>query len=115
MWAADHERREIWVGVPTVWTIVGNRLAPWVAERYLDATGFSGQQTDEPLDPDRPDYVFDVLDADRDYGSAGPFGDRSHGRSPQLTLALHRRATAAVAGTAVLNVTAAVIRAGRRR
>src|SRR4051794_26525835 len=33
-WAAHHRRREIYVGVPTVYTIWGNKLAPWLAERY---------------------------------------------------------------------------------
>src|SRR4051794_27638301 len=48
VWAATHDRREVWVGVPTVYTIWGQRLAPWLAGWYLARTAFGGQQSDEP-------------------------------------------------------------------
>lgn len=100
-WAAAHDRRELWVGLPTVYTILGNRMASWAADRYLAKTGVAGQQTDEPLDPERPDYLFAPLDDERDHGSAGPFTDKAHGRSVQLAVATHRGAVAAgIAGLA---------------
>lgn len=92
VWASEHERREVWVGFPTYYTIVGNWLAPWLEDRYLAATGFKGQQTDQPLDPGRPDYVFSPLDDETDHGTTGEFGDEAKTRSVQLTLTLHRRA-----------------------
>lgn len=111
VWAAEHDRRELWVGLPTVLTIVGNRLAPWVVERYLARTGYSGQQTDTPLDPERPDYLFGPLDGDRDHGSDGPFGQRSLRRSPQLALAVHR---SAILGAAAATAGLATLRQGLR-
>jgi short-subunit dehydrogenase len=99
VWAATHTRAEVWVGLPTVYTILGSRIASRVADWYLARTGFKGQQTDRPLDPQRPDYLDAPLDDVRDYGSSGPFGDRAHGRSPQLWLTTHRR-TVAAAGVA---------------
>ena len=45
---AHHRRREIYVGLPTVYTIVGNKLAPWFAERYLAKHAVDGQQTPDP-------------------------------------------------------------------
>ncbi|MFN2581146.1 MAG: SDR family oxidoreductase, partial [Candidatus Dormibacteria bacterium] len=42
--AAHSTRRQMYVGAPTVMTIWGNRLLPWVADRYLAASGFSSQQ-----------------------------------------------------------------------
>ena len=48
--AADHPRRELMVGWPTVKAIVGNAVAPGLADRYLADTGYDAQQTDEPLD-----------------------------------------------------------------
>ncbi len=54
-----------------------------------------------PLDPERPDYLFDALDDELDHGSTGPFSDRDHRRSPQLVLATHRGALAGAAATAV--------------
>src|SRR3954452_14877997 len=46
VWAAHHRRREHWVGFSTVYTILGNRVAPWFADRYLARTAVKGQQTD---------------------------------------------------------------------
>jgi NAD(P)-dependent dehydrogenase (short-subunit alcohol dehydrogenase family) len=100
-WAAHHKRRELWVGLPTVYTILGNRIAPWLAEAYLAKTGFKGQQTDKRAAPGRRDYLEDTLDAERDHGSHGSFGDQSHGHSPQTWLAQRRGAAlGAVAGAA---------------
>lgn len=97
VWAAQHpRRRELWVGASTVLTIVGNRLAPWVADRYLARTGYDSQQTDEPAGPERrhTDYVDAPLPGD--HGSHGTFDDEAKGHSPQLWLAEHRRALTAV-------------------
>jgi short-subunit dehydrogenase len=105
VWAATHTRPELWVGLPTVYTIVGSRIGPRFADWYLAKTGFKGQQSGKPLDPDRPDYVDTALDDERDYGSDGPFGDQQHGRSAQLWLSLHRRA--AVGGAAAVALAAA--------
>ena len=111
-WAAHHRRRELWVGLPTVYTIIGNRLASWVAERYLARTGFSGQQTDIPAAPDRPDYLDEPLDVERDHGWHGSFGSRSHGRSAQAWLSRHR---APAWSTAALTLAGGAVAAATRR
>ena len=41
-WAAQHRRRELWVGYSTVEAILGNKLAPGLADRYLARTAISG-------------------------------------------------------------------------
>src|SRR3954449_9504592 len=56
-WAAHHRRREIYVGAPTVKTIIGNKVAPWLVERVLAKQGIKGQQSDKPADPDRKDNL----------------------------------------------------------
>jgi short-subunit dehydrogenase len=56
--SAYSTRRELWVGLPTFWTIIGERLAPALVDRYLARTGFSSQQTDQPLDPTGHDNLF---------------------------------------------------------
>jgi hypothetical protein len=33
--AVRKRRRQVFVGIPTVYTIWGNRLAPWLVDRYL--------------------------------------------------------------------------------
>ena len=94
-WAAHHRRREVYVGIPTVYTILGNKVAPWMAERYLAATAVSGQLTDEPKDPDRQDNLFSPPSGDP--GAHGPYDRKAHGRSAQLWATMHRRALCAAA------------------
>lgn len=84
VFAARHHRRELWVGFPALKSILGNALAPWFADRVLSRQGYSGQQTDEPLPPERPDNLFQpVL---RDMGSHGRFDARARPFSRQLWL-----------------------------
>ena len=84
VWAAGKKRREVWVGGSTVATILANRVAPGLLDRYLARTNVKAQQTDEPLSPDRPDYLFEPIDGDR--GAHGPFDEEAKERSLQLRL-----------------------------
>jgi NAD(P)-dependent dehydrogenase (short-subunit alcohol dehydrogenase family) len=88
VWAASHPRRELMVGWPTVKAIVGNAIVPGIADRYLARTGFDAQQTDQPLDRDRPDNLFEPVPGDQ--GARGPFDEQSRRRSIQLKLSKHR-------------------------
>jgi NAD(P)-dependent dehydrogenase (short-subunit alcohol dehydrogenase family) len=90
VWAADNPRRELMVGWPTVKAIVGNAVAPGLADRYLAATGYDAQQRDEPHDPSRPDNLFEPVDEDR--GAHGPFDGQAKDSSVQAALSRHRRA-----------------------
>jgi NAD(P)-dependent dehydrogenase (short-subunit alcohol dehydrogenase family) len=89
-WAAHHRRREMYVGFPTVYTIIGNKLAPWLAERYLARTAVDGQQTDERFDGTAAANLFEPVDADHDEGAHGGFDDQAHRRSEQAWLTRHR-------------------------
>jgi len=111
VWAAHHKRREIWVGGPTVKTIVGQRAVPWFVMRYLADKGFGSQQTNQPMPPNRPDYVFHPLDDERDHGSHGEFDDQAKSRSVQLWLSQHRGAVTAAAAGAMAMAGAAAARA----
>jgi short-subunit dehydrogenase len=91
VWAAEHKRRELWVGYPTTLTILGNWLAPRLQDWYLAKTGYRGQQTAKPAGPDRRDYLFEPLDGDGDRGSHGAFDSEAKPRSAQLWLSMHRR------------------------
>jgi NAD(P)-dependent dehydrogenase (short-subunit alcohol dehydrogenase family) len=96
--AAHHRRREIYVGAPAVYTILGNKLAPWLAERYLARTAVDSQQMDAPPTPENgPGNIFEPPRGDQ--GAHGPFDDRAHPRSLQLWLT-RRRAALAAAGVA---------------
>jgi NAD(P)-dependent dehydrogenase (short-subunit alcohol dehydrogenase family) len=90
VWASEHRRRELWVGLPTALTLLGQRLAPWLADRRLARAGYDSQQTDRPLDPERPDYLLAPLDDAHDHGLHGAFGGQAHRRDPQLWLGTHR-------------------------
>jgi len=88
VWAAHHDRREIFVGMPTVEAIVANKLEPGLLDRYLAKTGFKSQQTEEPADPNRPDNLWEP--APGDFGAHGPFDNRARNWSPQVWATLHR-------------------------
>jgi len=108
-YAAHHRRRQIYVGIPTVLNIVGERLAPWLLDWYLGKTGFSSQMTDHDLDPKGHDNLFEPVDEDR--GAHGPFDDQAHSVSPQYELAKHRGKILAGVGAAA--AAAGVVAAAR--
>jgi len=103
VWASRHKRHEVYVGTSTVMTILGSKLAPWLAEAYLARTGYDGQQTDEPRDKERPDYLFEPVPGDR--GAHGPFDEQSHETDPQFWATRNRGALAA-AGAGIVGLAA---------
>jgi NAD(P)-dependent dehydrogenase (short-subunit alcohol dehydrogenase family) len=103
-WAAHHRRREVWVGAPAVFTILANKVAPGVLDRYLGRTGYDSQQTDQPIDPNRPDYLFEPVPGD--HGTHGMFDAKARGRSLQLWATTHRRPLLAGAGAVAVAVAA---------
>jgi NAD(P)-dependent dehydrogenase (short-subunit alcohol dehydrogenase family) len=103
-------RREIYVGFPTVKTILGEKLVPALVDRYLARNAFDAQQTDEPLDPTAHDNLFDPVEEDR--GAHGPFDDRARSRSLQYALSKHR-GLVALAGLAAVSAAALGISAVR--
>ncbi|QEC48236.1 SDR family oxidoreductase [Baekduia soli] len=106
-WAAHHRRREVYVGIPTVYTIWGNKVAPWLAERYLAATAVGGQLTDTPKSPDRHDNLFSSPPGDP--GARGPYSGKAHQHSIQWWATRHRRTLGAAAlGLAALAATRTV-------
>jgi short-subunit dehydrogenase len=107
--AAEHPRRELWVGYSTIQAVIGNKIAPWLADRYLARTAIQGQQMDGmPVAPDRPDNLYEPLPAKA--ATHGIFDEQAVGSSPQLWANTHRGLVAAAAGGA-----AALLAAGLRR
>ncbi len=97
-YAAHHDRRQMWVGISTAYTILGERIAPWAGDWYMAKTGVNGQQTDEPIDPPRAGNLFEPVE--ETYGAHGDFDAQAHGRSPVVWLSKHRSQVAA--GAALL-------------
>jgi NADP-dependent 3-hydroxy acid dehydrogenase YdfG len=93
VWAAHHRRRELDVGGSAVKAIVGNKLAPRLADRYLARTGFDSQQIPGLPVNGRRDNLFEP-----DPGAAathGMFDDRARRQSVQLWANTHRSFVAA--------------------
>jgi NAD(P)-dependent dehydrogenase (short-subunit alcohol dehydrogenase family) len=109
--AAGHRRRQIYVGVPTYYTVLGSKFAPWLAELYLAKTAVGGQLSDAPPDPqNRAGNLMEPPPGDP--GAHGPYDERAHGRSATWWATRHRNALAAGALAGAAAVTAA--RRGRR-
>jgi NAD(P)-dependent dehydrogenase (short-subunit alcohol dehydrogenase family) len=103
VYAADHpRRRQYLVGGTTAATILANRVAPALLDRYLARTGYDSQQTNDRESPRGPENLWKPVDnpPGEDYGAHGEFDDRSHPRSAQLFLS-HHPVAATAAGAAI--------------
>jgi hypothetical protein len=98
-WVAEHPRREMLVGYPTVATVLANRVAPDLLDRYLGRTGYRSQIVDRPRDRSRPDNLYAPVAGDP--GSRGVFDDRARERSFHLWSLEHRGALAGLGAAAV--------------
>ncbi|MBA3913554.1 MAG: SDR family oxidoreductase [Acidobacteriales bacterium] len=101
-WAAHHRRREVLVGGPTMEAIYGTKIAPGLLDYYLGKAGYDLQQTAQPVQPDRPNNLFEPVSGD--FGAHGIFTERARSYSVQAWATTHRPvmalAAAAVAGLA---------------
>lgn len=114
VYAAEHPRRkQYFVGASTAATILANRVAPALLDRYLARTGYGSQQTGE-REPGRPDNLWQPVDDPHgdDHGAHGEFDARSHSRSAQLLVSHHPVAALA---TGVAAAAAGVVVASRSR
>lgn len=117
VFAADHPRRkQYWVGTSTAATILANKFAAPLLDRYLARTGFGSQQTGQRVDAGRPVNLWEPVDGatGHDHGARGMFGDRSHGRDPQLWFSQHARiVTGGLAAVGVAGVSTLAVRSRR--
>ena len=86
-YAAIHDRREIYVAMPTFQAIIGNKFFPGLLDKMMANTGFDGQQTDEPEDPNRKHNLWEPVPGN--HSAHGRFDDISKDSSPVLWLSLH--------------------------
>ncbi len=99
VWVSRHPRRELYVGMPTVQAMWGNKFFPGILDRYLGKTGYRKQQTAEPENPERPSNLWHPVPGD--FGAHGTFDDRSQWHSVQVLLARKKWLLAGVATVAV--------------
>jgi NAD(P)-dependent dehydrogenase (short-subunit alcohol dehydrogenase family) len=104
-WAAHHRQREVWVGMPTVMAITGNKIAPGLLDNYLGRTGYDSQQSSDPVNPDRPSNLFEPVRGD--YGAHGIFEVGATCRSEQLWSSMHKKSIAA--GVGVVGIALALL------
>jgi short-subunit dehydrogenase len=112
--AADHPgRKQYYIGATTLATVLANRLAPALLDRYLARTGFDSQQTDQ-RPPTGESNLFEPVDqpGGSDHGAHGVFDDSAHSRSIEAALARH---PAAVASALALGAAATAKAALSRR
>ncbi|HEX9108252.1 MAG TPA: SDR family oxidoreductase [Longimicrobiales bacterium] len=94
-YAAHHRRRQIYVGMPTVKAIYGNKFVPGLLDRFLARKGYESQQTEEPERPGRPDNLWQPVRGE--FAAHGRFDDRSQRSSAEVWATLHRPWVAAAA------------------
>jgi short-subunit dehydrogenase len=92
-YASRHNRREYYVGWPTVKAIIGNKVAPWYADWLLSINGYDGQMTTEPEDPNRKHNLWQPLPGD--HGAHGRFGQKAKSFSLVTWASLHKGKIAA--------------------
>lgn len=110
-YAAHHRRREIWVGLGAVKAIIGNKLAPSVADWYLARTGYDSQQVEgESVSDQRPDNLFEPVPSQA--ATHGNFDAKATAHSPLTWASLHR---GAIAGGGALGLAGAVAGLARQR
>lgn len=111
LFAAKNDRRDIWVGFPTVKSILANRIAPGLLDRYLARTGYSGQLTDQSKPANAPNNLFEPVKGN--YGAHGRFGASAKSGSWEMFTNRHR--TAVLSGIGILAVLGAFGLFNRRR
>jgi NAD(P)-dependent dehydrogenase (short-subunit alcohol dehydrogenase family) len=92
---AVNPEREVFVGYPTVQTILGNKILPGWLDEYLAKTGYKGQQTDEPKDLDTKNNLWEPVEGD--HGARGDFDAQAWDFSPKFWAATHKWADTAIA------------------
>lgn len=98
VWAANHRRPRLYVGLSSLLMIWADKLAPGLLDRYMARTAISGQQTGEAADPGRAGNLWQPVEGDR--GARGRFSDEACDRSLELWASTHR-GWLALLGTAV--------------
>ncbi len=102
-YAAFNNKREMYVGMSTAVIVNGNKFFPGYGDKYLAKNGFNSQLTDQPIDKNRPNNLYEPVEGD--FGTHGDFDDMSKGKSWQLKVDKNKSLIgAAAAGIAAATV-----------
>lgn len=105
---ATHRRRELWVGIPSVVSILGSVLTPELTDRIAAWFTHAFQLTDRPINTEGRDNLYQPVAGD--HGARGEFNKHALEDSVQLRAATHRWTSWGIAGG-----TAALLALGARR
>ncbi len=96
---AEHPRRSMMVGLPTVLTVLGNRVAPSLLDWYLAKTNVQGQQSPEHDPPGRQANTWEPVYG-QEVRAHGSFDGMAYAHSPALWVSQHRGLLTAAAAAA---------------
>jgi NAD(P)-dependent dehydrogenase (short-subunit alcohol dehydrogenase family) len=89
IWFAAHShRKEVVLGAPALEAIVGDKLASPLLDRYLARNAVEGQYDGTPLEPGRPDNLFEPVAGD--HGARGRFDGAARRHAPEFWASRHR-------------------------
>ncbi len=91
--------RDLWLGAPTVQSIIGQFAAPAFLDRYLARKAYEAQLSNDPVLPGDPDELFGPDDSD--HGAHGRFATWARDSVAAIDSA-QLRASAVVAGVRLL-------------
>jgi NAD(P)-dependent dehydrogenase (short-subunit alcohol dehydrogenase family) len=90
---AEHPRRTTMVGLPTLLTALGNRVAPVLLDRFLARGNVEAQQNPDKGAPSPTVNLWEPVPGD--HGAHGIFDDVAYAHSPSAAVGRHRGAAAA--------------------
>jgi NAD(P)-dependent dehydrogenase (short-subunit alcohol dehydrogenase family) len=105
VWASEHHRRELWVGLPAAEAILGTRVVPGLLDGKLARDAYEGQLDASASAPER-DNLYEPVPGD--HGAHGRFDERAVSSSAQHWLNTHRPIAAAVLGLALAGIALAL-------
>jgi len=113
LWAAEHAPREMVIAGSALKAIIGQKLFPGFIDRYLARIGYESQQADFPVEPGRPDNLFETTPGD--HGASGEFGETAKSIAPQVFARMHPVMVASAGTGLVVGVSALVAGLVKRR
>jgi len=103
--AAHSKRREIYVGMPSVLAILGEKVAPGLLDRYIGRIGYEGQHTQQVIPENRSNNLWEPIHGP--YAAHGAFDQGAKNFSSELWFTMHRKRL--LAGGAALGILGALL------
>lgn len=108
VWAANHRRRELYVGSSTIKAIWANKFIAGLLDRYLAHAGYSAQMQARTVASDRASNLWRTVPGL--HATHGPFSDRASGSSTALWIDQNRNWLLAGAATGLIATLLAIRR-----